>query len=60
MLFVDVGLASSGTVNHRSCLEIDEEGICLDFLNSAAWLVVHAAVGVSIVVLGSGRLNGDS
>ena len=60
MSSVEVGLASSGVVNHRSCFPFVDVGVHLDLTNSATWPVVRAAIGVSIVVVGSGRLKGGS
>ncbi len=48
MSSVEVEVASSGDVNHRSCLEFVDAEVHLNFKNYATWSGVCAAGGVSI------------
>ncbi len=60
MSSVEVGLASSGVVNHRSSFPFVDVRVHLDLTNSATWSVASIASGVSVDVVGSERLKGGS
>ena len=60
MSSVVVGLASIGAVNQRSCLLLVVAKVHQDLTKSEIWCVVLVAIGVSIAVVGSGRLKGGS